>query len=150
MDPFPSPGPEPYEDPSGPSPANASELFVINSEGFTLWTGHFKPLQETVKRFSPSRLLTIVRAQHISFSDFPLLVPRRFMDTDAQAMMDRIGLLAERFLEGKLLMNGPRLGVEDEKGLHMREMEVVKDPRGNGKDKWDLKLVGEPGDIILH
>jgi platelet-activating factor acetylhydrolase len=141
MEPFASAGPEPYKDAKEPKIA-APELLVINSEAFTLWAGHFSTLKETVAKFAPSRLITLVRAQHITFSDFPLLVSRRLQGTDPQHLADRVGLLAHRFLTGSLSLQGASLGVEYE-GIQTHPMKTVK-------DKGRQRLVGEAGDIILH
>jgi platelet-activating factor acetylhydrolase len=142
MEPFASPGPEPYKD-TEESKAGPVELLIINSEAFTLWTGHFNTLQETVAKFAPSRLITLVRAQHVTFSDFPLLVPRPFQETDPHRLVDCVGLLAHRFLIGTLSFHSNGLGAADG-GVQTRSMKIIKD------EKAKRRLEGEAGDIILH
>jgi platelet-activating factor acetylhydrolase len=93
--------------------------------------------------FAPSRLLTILRAQHISFSDFPLVMPQSLQKTDAYLIMDRIALLAERFLNGAISLEGSHVGVEGD-GIPVRPATI--DLGEDGKQK----LVGETGDIVFH
>ena len=57
LEPLPLPGPAPdaNQDASSGNP----KLMVINAEGFTLWTDHFKRLEEMVPAWPESALLTI-------------------------------------------------------------------------------------------
>ncbi|KAG2156227.1 tRNA synthetases class I, catalytic domain-containing protein [Suillus clintonianus] len=97
LEPIPSPGPCPP--PQGPGDA-LPQLLVINSERFSLWKDHFTRLIDVVQAWEPEkrRVLTILRSQHDSFSDFPLLplVSRRA----ARIVMDRIMELSEAFIDG--------------------------------------------------
>ncbi|TFK49705.1 alpha/beta-hydrolase [Heliocybe sulcata] len=141
MGPFPSPGPHPL-----PSTTNRPPLLVLNSEGFTLWNSHFSSLQRAVDNFQPGRILTLVGAQHISFSDFPLLVPARFQGgVDAMKMLGVVCKITDKFLDGD--GDGKvEEGLEGE-GIKVREMDLVWEEK-NGKRK--SRLVGEPGDVVVH
>lgn len=139
MEPLASPGPKPQDG------AAAPELLVINSEAFTLWNSHFSTLQTTVRAFPPARLVTLARAQHISFSDFPLVTPSRFQAVDPVRMLGVVNTLAQAFLGGLVKLGEGELGVE---GVKTREMEVILEQDGKGKEK--RRLVGEEGDVILH
>jgi len=43
---------------------------VINAEGFTLWTEHFKRVEEVVSAWPESALLTISRCLSIKFDGY--------------------------------------------------------------------------------
>jgi platelet-activating factor acetylhydrolase len=134
MEPLPSAGPKPQPRSTPP------ELLVINSEGFTLWDAHFASLQRSAHAFAPSRVLTVVRAQHISFSDFPLIAPRR-LQGDAEKIMGTISTLAETFFSGYVGLGSEELKVE---GIVTRKLEVGEDEKGK------KRLVGEAGDVVVH
>jgi platelet-activating factor acetylhydrolase len=118
------------------------ELLIINSEGFTLWDAQFASLQRCASAFAPSRILTVVKAQHISFSDFPLITPRRFHGgVGGKKVLNGIGTLAEAFLEGQVGLGDPELAVE---GVFTRKMMVEKNAKGENV------LLGEVGDVVVH
>lgn len=139
MEPFASAGPKPYNTRA----TNKPELLVINSETFSLWTGHRSSLEETLRRFTPSRLLTVVRSTHFSFTDFPLLVPGRLQGADPKLLMNRILVLSEKFLGGELSIHWPDLGLKDTDWKNHR-LEIVKDGLGR------RRLHGDAGDIVIH
>lgn len=64
LEPLPSPGPAPDN-----SSSRLPKLMVINAEGFTLWTEHFKRLEEMVPSWPESALLTISRWLSMKFGD---------------------------------------------------------------------------------
>ncbi|EPQ52569.1 hypothetical protein GLOTRDRAFT_79681 [Gloeophyllum trabeum ATCC 11539] len=140
MEPFPSPG---------PAPRSSAELLVINSEAFTLWNSHFANLQNAVRRFQPGQLVTLVDAQHISFSDFPLLVPTRFLGgVDPRKMLGVVCTIADAFMGGKLKVEDEAgIRILEKEGVKVREMEVVEKEE---KGKKKRKLMGDPGDVIIH
>ncbi|KAF7967934.1 hypothetical protein HWV62_32517 [Athelia sp. TMB] len=122
-----------------PAPQNGQpRMLVLNSEGFTLWTAHFERLRGVVRAWG--RVLTLVRAEHISFSDFPLLPLLR--RARGAALMDRTVELAHAFLGGRVdeVLKGM--------GARVREMEVVEAAGKGGKGK--RRLVGEVGDVVVH
>lgn len=63
LEPLPSPGPAP--DISQIPSSGYPKLLAINAEGFTLWTEHFKRLEEAVPAWPESALLTISRCLSI-------------------------------------------------------------------------------------
>lgn len=78
LDPWLDPLP-PVDDPRLADTSLPPALFV-NSEGFTLWTGHFDRLAAIARQWgggsTPSCWgTTVLRSEHQSFSDFPLLLP---------------------------------------------------------------------------
>lgn len=128
--------------PEIPSKHPHPRLLVINSEGFTLWKDHFSRLQSLVAAWEPEgrKLLTVVRSQHISFSDFPLLPLIR--GKAAQRLMTIIGSLSLAFLDGRL-----------EEGLSECTTREMKVELLKGKTKWGeqkKRLVGELGDVVVH
>lgn len=136
MEPLSSPGPQP----KAPNDL-APELLVINSEAFTIWESHFASLQSAVRAFAPARLLTLARAQHIAFSDFPLVIPTRFQSVDAARMLRLVDSLSQSFLNGQLRLDSPELPLE---GVPTRKMEITTDEKGK------RRLVAEEGDVIVH
>ncbi|KAG1755516.1 platelet-activating factor acetylhydrolase, isoform II-domain-containing protein [Suillus lakei] len=138
LEPIPSPGPCPL--PQGPGDA-LPQLLVISSENFSLWKTHFARLISVVQAWQPEkrRVLTILRSQHDSFSDFPLLplVSRR----PARIIMDRIVELSEAFIDGDVD------AFIDETATRKMEIRIVgKKPDGSPQ----RQLVGEVGDLIAH
>lgn len=138
LEPIPSPGPCPPPQGSGDA---LPQLLVINSEKFSLWKDHFARLIGVVQAWEPEkrRVLTILRSQHESFSDFPLLplVSRR----PARIVMDRIVELSEAFIDGNLDT------FVDETATRKMEIRIVgKKPDGSPQ----RQLVGEVGELIAH
>lgn len=138
LEPIPSPGPCPP--PQGPRDA-LPQLLVINSEKFSLWKDHFARLIGVVQAWEPKRrrVLTILRSQHESFSDFPLLplVSRRA----AHLVMDRIMELSEAFIDGEVDT------FVDEIATRKMEIRIVgKKPDGSPQ----RQLVGQVGEVIAH
>ncbi|KAH7931206.1 hypothetical protein BV22DRAFT_998558 [Leucogyrophana mollusca] len=138
LEPLPSPGPSPPPHSLGsPLPS----ILVINSEPFTLWKDHFERLVGIVEEWEPEgrRLLTLVRSQHTSFSDFPLLplVARR----PARITMDKILQLSLAFFDNSL---DETLDINS-----TRKMETqVIGQKADGKPK--RKIIGDVADIIVH
>ncbi|KAL0949350.1 hypothetical protein HGRIS_009420 [Hohenbuehelia grisea] len=123
-----------------PNTANL-ELLVINSEKFTIWKDHFARLQGVVQEWAPQgqRLLTVVRSQHPSFSDFLVLPVIR--TKSARTLMGTIVALSVAFLDNRLR--------EELRVRKTREMEVrVVGKKPDGKPKREL--LGEVGDVIVH
>ncbi|KAG2369618.1 platelet-activating factor acetylhydrolase, isoform II-domain-containing protein [Suillus spraguei] len=138
LEPIPSPGPCPP--PQGPGDT-LPQLLVINSEKFSLWKDHFARLIDVVQAWEPEkrRLLTILRSQHESFSDFPLLplISRRA----AHIVMDRIVELSEAFIDGNVDT------FVDETATRKMEIRIIgKKPDGSPQ----RQLVGEVGELIAH
>jgi platelet-activating factor acetylhydrolase len=116
-------------------------MLVLNSDRFTLWEDHFERLKGVVEAWEPEgrRVLTLVHAEHSSFSDFPLLpILRR---NNAQVLMDLLSRLSLAFLDGQM-----EDALRDAKPRKM-EVEII----GKTKDgKLKRRLVGEVGEIIIH
>lgn len=137
LEPIPSPGPSPPQGPGDTLP----QLLVINSEKFSLWKDHFARLIGVVQAWEPEkrRVLTILRSQHESFSDFPLLplVSRRA----ARIVMDKIMELSEAFIDGSVDT------FVDETATRKMEIRIVgKKPDGSPQRQF----VGEVGELIAH
>jgi platelet-activating factor acetylhydrolase len=115
-------------------------------QAFTLWASHFSRLAATCAPFAPARMLTLVRAQHMSFSDVLALAPARLQPSDGRALLRTVCLLADKFLRREVKMAGPELGVD---GVRTRGMEVEWVAAGEGREK-KKRIVGEEGDIVLH
>ncbi|KAF4602119.1 hypothetical protein EYR40_005323 [Pleurotus pulmonarius] len=116
-------------------------ILVINSERFTLWKDHFSRLQAVIKEWEPrgDNILTIIRAEHQSFSDFPVLPLLR--NKTSRMIMRMISTLSISFLDGTI---DHTVGT-----LKTREMETkVIGTKPDGSPK--RQLVGEAGDVIIH
>ena len=138
LEPLPSPGPSPY---AARVSAESSEdttpgLLVINSEGFTLWKPHFERLKAVVEAWNGERggdakrawLLTLVRAKHVSFSDFPLFFS---LGSEAKMLLDAIGDVALGFLKGEAAQAIGRIR------------------RASGEVSGK-RFVGSSGDVVVH
>lgn len=152
VQPLPDPGPVPFED-NNRSFRNV-KLLVINSEQFTLWKDHFTKLEHGVKVWTDSHLLTLVRSKHVSFSDFPLIAPPPFRDSNASLYLSQICSLSIAFLDDHL-----KETLAEMKTRKM-EMEWVQPPvrwwqrkrpiSTNEQNLGQRQLIGEPGDVIVH
>ncbi|KAK0468154.1 platelet-activating factor acetylhydrolase, isoform II-domain-containing protein [Desarmillaria tabescens] len=144
--PFPSPG-RPSEDPKVICFEDAMKrkislprLLVINSEKFTLWKEHFERLENIVRSWgADGSLLTLVRARHESFSDFPLLPLVR--DKSNLGFMNTIERLSNAFLDNQLneTLNTElttKMGIE------------IVGKRKDGRPKRQIK--GGLGNIVVH
>ncbi|KDQ64315.1 hypothetical protein JAAARDRAFT_27943 [Jaapia argillacea MUCL 33604] len=183
LEPLPSPGPEPYVHTESASDSlvgvekNAQcdqvkdeekgfpppKMLVLNSEGFSLWRVHFSRLEEVVKGWDRGRVITILRSTHVSFSDFPLLIPSFFPSSSsstATLLSKIIGNLSVAFLEDRLYRDSGHGDDEksgeivDGEGLGVRERELVIEDvewrEGVAGRKWKRRMVGEVGDVVLH
>jgi platelet-activating factor acetylhydrolase len=150
------------------------ELMVINSEGFTLWDEHYNRLAGVVRSWNdishsgpqaaePSSpaveessqgkvsglratLMTLVRAQHISFSDFGVLLPfgryaregRRFLSVTEELIL---AFLGGRHQFEEVL--GKQKQVEG-------KVEEFNTHKPDSATEWKKRIVGEVGDIVVH
>ncbi|KAK0206350.1 platelet-activating factor acetylhydrolase, isoform II-domain-containing protein [Desarmillaria ectypa] len=115
-------------------------LLVINSEKFTLWKEHFGRLENIVRFWgADGSLLTLVRARHESFSDFPLLPWIR--DKTSLGFMNIIARLSNAFLDNQL---NETLNAELTSKM---EIEIVGSWK-DGQPKRQIK--GGPGNIVVH
>ncbi|KAH9173299.1 platelet-activating factor acetylhydrolase [Lactarius sanguifluus] len=131
--------------PPGPAPdtnQNTSKLMVINAEGFTLWTEHFKRVEEVVSAWPESALLTIIRGQHNSFSDLPVMPPVPIRKSTARPIMNVIKTLTLSFLDDQLPSSVNRLNVRTLEIEYPKSRPWSKNPK--------RRLVGNAGDIIIH
>jgi len=113
-------------------------IIVLNSEAFTLWSDHFEQLYEMVKSWKTAQashgtLLTIVRSEHQSFSDFPVMVPIK--GRQAQKMLDVVHQLSLAFIRGNLTKELATLPTRD------MVVETKSDKR---------RLQGDDNDVIVH
>jgi len=136
----------------GPMPTMEREsipLFIINSQGFTLWESHFPHVQELVEKWpAKASLVTIVGCKHETFSDAFLAVPIvRHRDV---TMLRTIIALSLGFLRDSL---DAALGKES-----TRNMEIVTKMIRKGRMKRHLlgdlektrSLAGQSGQVIVH
>ncbi|KAA1466689.1 hypothetical protein DENSPDRAFT_926059 [Dentipellis sp. KUC8613] len=135
---YPGPAPVSPEDTETHHP----KLLVVNAEGFTLWKDHYERLLEVVPAWSGSYILTMVGAQHVSFSDFPVMLPPLIRNRSARLVLRTINELVLAFVD------------DDFKGalehLPTRKMEIkIGEPWWWSK-KVKRTLVGSPGDVIVH
>ncbi|KAF8309324.1 hypothetical protein DL93DRAFT_2085733 [Clavulina sp. PMI_390] len=154
VDPVPTPGPIPLTAPNplDPSaPLTRPPLAVINSERFTLWKEHFgklcdlaggwrteKDVDETAEDEEATvengaTLMTIVRARHDDFSDFPALMP--FNAQRVQTLGSTIQKLSLAFLAD---------GLAEELAKEVRHDKVVIE------HKKKKTLQGVFGEVLVH
>jgi platelet-activating factor acetylhydrolase len=172
LEPFPEPGPVWYTPELENQSDEPPELLVINSEGFTLWSEHFKRVEALVSNWgkggkSPkkikrySTLLTLPTSRHINFSDFPLFLPRLLQRSrgDGRQLLSLIQEISHRFLEGNLYIDSEgAFGYIDELKCEgrLKKMEVIllptkKNKDGKGLESWKgKKLEGRTGDVVFH
>lgn len=166
LEPFPTPGPTPFsstpaslngntehiQNGNGSFSYNNTRLLVINSEAFTLWTSHFKRLAGVVNGWnSNAKLVTLVQAAHISFSDYRLFP---LIGNKASAhLMDVISQLSISFLDRQ---SDPEWTVEEALRNAGPGVQILKDaPKkivvGKFKDGSDkYRWIGEAGQVIIH
>ena len=142
VEPLPSPGPPPFADGlTGSSQPAPPPLLVINSEGYTVWKENFEPLQGIVGTWNGgARLLTVVRSQHQSFSDFPLLFSFGKNALQCLRFLDIFGTLSLGFLSGRLDETIERYPQAT------GEVETTAGKAGTPVSR----LVGEAGHVIVH
>ncbi|KAI9507512.1 platelet-activating factor acetylhydrolase, isoform II-domain-containing protein [Russula earlei] len=140
LEPLASPGPVPIIDPRLKSKHH--KTLVINSESFTLWQDHFRRLKEVVPAWPESTLVTVVGAKHMSFSDIPFLTPIPIRDRAARPIINVIKTLALSFLDDTL--------PEVIRDLHKRKLEIKSDRSWFLAKKPKRRLVGQPGDAVIH
>ncbi|KAI0346777.1 hypothetical protein BDW22DRAFT_1351049 [Trametopsis cervina] len=182
MDPLPSPVPAPLAAASsvpGERSAETPRLLVINSEGFTLWDDHFKRLEDVVRSWNEApredngearpggteeksnasgeraTLVTIVRSQHISFSDFGVLVPFGRLAREGKKYLDVTCELAVAFLQGRQSGGGgdPNAALEEVLARQTKvagEVEPINVHKPDSETEWKKRIVGEVGDIVVH
>lgn len=158
LEPLSSPGPEPFANQQSEAKRPA-RLLIINGEGFTLWKDHFKRLEQVVPAWPGSILVTVgarldsrytfqcltflsVGAQHIAFSDFPLLLPIPIRSPTARPIMNTFKTLALSFLNDTLPMAIS--------GMNTRKLEIKYDRLWFSTSKSKPRLVGLHGDIVIH
>ncbi|KAI0050253.1 hypothetical protein FA95DRAFT_1536850 [Auriscalpium vulgare] len=140
LEPVSSPGPQPVsvEDSNYKHP----KLLVINAEGFTLWEDHFKRVLDVVPAWVGSNIFTIVRSQHVSFSDFPVLLPPLVRDATARPIMDAINALALAFIDDTLPSTLELMTT--------RKLEIRRHEPHWWSKRGKRELVGNAGDVIVH
>lgn len=155
LEPLPAPGPSPYmiESTLKDQSTTPPKLLVLNSEGFTLWEDHFARLKDVVQVWNGASkqhsgeekqnawLLTLVRAKHVSFSDFSVVVPFGSTARDGRRFLDVICDLTDAFLSEGFEAMLARQSKADGK------VQTVEGKKGH---KPERKLVGDVGNIVVH
>ena len=145
VEPLPSPGVSPYDMVDYTGTSVSPPLLVINSEGYTVWKENFEPLQGILGMWNRGtgeqpRLVTVVRSQHQSFSDFPLLFSFGKNAQQCLSFLDTFGRLALGFLGGSL---------DEALDSHAKATgKVTTTTDKNGKAV--SRLVGNAGEIVIH
>jgi len=138
LEPLASPGPKPFTELHPES--KKLKTMVINSEAFTLWKDHFRRLEGVVQAWPESTLVTVAGATHISFSDFPIMIP--IHRTRARLILSVIKKISSSFLDDML----PKVICD----LDTRQPEIKHDRSWFWSRKVKQRLVGQPGDIVIH
>ncbi|TFY75815.1 hypothetical protein EWM64_g8198 [Hericium alpestre] len=142
LEPLAYPGPAPIS--ADDTPASHTKLLVINAEGFTLWKDHYARLLEVVPAWRGSYVLTMIGAKHVSFSDFPVMLPRLIRDPAAHRIIGIINKLVLAFVDDRLKE------ALDAPSMPTRKMEIQVDEPSWWSKKGNRRLVGQPGDVIVH
>jgi len=87
-------------------------------------------------------LVTLVRAKHISFSDFGVVVPFGSYAKEGRRFLDIVCELTEAFLGGDGFEE-----VLDSQSQVEWKVETVQASKKRGEER---RLVGEVGDIVVH
>ncbi|KZT13050.1 uncharacterized protein LAESUDRAFT_754072 [Laetiporus sulphureus 93-53] len=95
-----------------------------------------------------AKLLTLIRAKHVSFSDFSVIPPLGNVSHTGRQVLRIIGDLAVAFLSDE---DGRELG-NVLMGLHIRDMEVEHkgEVKGAPPGRRKRRIVGEVGEVIIH
>ncbi|KAF9247381.1 platelet-activating factor acetylhydrolase [Melanogaster broomeanus] len=142
LEPIPSPGPIPHH---GFREHPLPRIVVINSENFTLWKDHFERLTDVAGSWEKYqwKLLTVARAQHTSFSDFPIL-PLASRKA-ARLILEKILQLSLAFLDA----DSDASSSEAIANSSAKKMEVIViGQRDDGRPR--RQIVGDVGDVIVH
>jgi len=162
LEPLATPGPAPHVEATRDS--RAPTILVINSEEFTLWKDHFDRLQDVVRTWrqdikeanniagdeeeesTPIKLLTLVHAKHVSFSDFGVIWPLGHPSSGGRRLLKLVGDLALAFLGDELR--------EAMQGLKQQDMAVERTRKGTLNSappaRRTRRLVGHTGDVVVH
>ncbi|KAI9467366.1 platelet-activating factor acetylhydrolase, isoform II-domain-containing protein [Lactarius psammicola] len=140
LEPILPPGPAPYTNQD--SSLGHPKLMVINAEGFTLWTEHFKRVEEVVSAWPESALLTIIGGQHNSFSDLPVMPPIPIRKSTARPIMNVIKTLTLSFLDNHLPSSVNSLNIRKLEIEYPKSRPWAKIPK--------RRLVGNAGDVVIH
>jgi hypothetical protein len=99
---------------------------------------------EAAAAFAPSRVLSLLRSEHTTFSDVAALTPRRFQSADGPALLRTFCRLSDAFLKREVAMNGPL----QLPGLQTIDEMKTEDVGVKGKKK--RRVVGEEGAVLVH
>lgn len=138
-------------------PVLKTPLFVINSQGFTVWRDHFPILKSYVAESKSNSgrawLATLSGSGHTDFSDFPYTLPRFFKSKvqveQAMKVFTKMTLL-EIFRNRDDPVNGTATAENDVESLSksLKEIDVTVREEVDGEVK--KKDLGEPGVVIFH
>ncbi|KAI0089141.1 platelet-activating factor acetylhydrolase, isoform II-domain-containing protein [Irpex rosettiformis] len=104
-------------------------------------------------------LITLLRAQHTSFSDFGVLVPFGRLAREGKLFLSTTGDLLSAFLhEEKDAESMDGSGVENERFVEELgkltqvdlQMEDINLHKPDSETEWKKRIVGEVGDVVLH
>ncbi|PWN20035.1 hypothetical protein BCV69DRAFT_283560 [Microstroma glucosiphilum] len=141
-------------------------VYVINSESFTIWSEHFSKVKALVKDLQPGSgkseedapkgwIITLAGAEHLSFSDYPSLLPKVFRSTVtpakcieiySRATLTQMELLGKRLKAYKAGGAGEsqrdQAGEEQKDESHARADHSELDADGPAKSSSPEPLVG--------
>jgi len=148
---------------SRPQAPLKTPLYVINSQGFTVWRNHFPIMKSYVKEAKENSgrgwFATLSGSAHTDFSDFPYTLPRLFKSKvpveQAMSIFSEMTLAMifgkETEENGSAATSNGGSGQDEEvelvkARLSKRDIEVRKEKEGEVK----RKELGEPGVVIFH
>jgi hypothetical protein len=99
---------------------------------------------EAATAFAPSRVLSLLRSEHTTFSDIAAITPKRFQSGDGPALLRIFCRLSDAFLKREIALEGPL----QLPGLRTIEQMKTEDVGVKGKEK--RRIVGEEGDVLVH
>ena len=161
-----SPPPPVPSQPAQPTPDDANITRVSSNgtaHGYRDSTGEESsqvPLEEPVS--GPfATLITLLRAQHTSFSDFGVLVPFGRLAREGRLFLTTTGDLLSAFLSedsDASSSSSDRREVENERFIEELgklskvdlRTEDINLHKPDSETEWKKRIVGEVGDVVLH
>ncbi|KZV75126.1 hypothetical protein PENSPDRAFT_600434 [Peniophora sp. CONT] len=121
------------------------QLIVIAAEKMTLWKEHFQKILDVTSGWKGSVTISIVGSSHISFSDFPVMLPWPLRSSTARPILQVINDISLGFIDNRLPDTISHMKVHD-----LRVLERKRRWYQFWGPKTQPALAGQPGDLVVH